>query len=69
MKLIELKNIIYDRDRVSIREAGTQGKAIDYLITFSEAVEKYGGYYLWSLEADSSNCFNIIVSEDNLLHC
>ena len=64
MKLRELKGIICDADRASIREIGTNGKPEDYMITFSKAVEKYGGYDVWWLEADSQNCFNIIVAED-----
>ena len=66
MKLKELKGIIYQDDRVTIIEAGKNGKAEDYLIKFSEAVKKYGSYYVWWIEADSPNCFNIIIDEDNI---
>lgn len=64
LKLIELKDIIYCDDRVTIREAGTNGKREDYMILFSKALEKYWNYYVWWIEADSVNCFNITVSED-----
>lgn len=63
LKLIQLKDIIYDKDRVSIREAGTNGKRDDYMILFSEALERYANYYVWWIEADSPNCFNITISE------
>ena len=64
LKLIQLKDIIYSEDRVTIREAGTHGKHEDYMILFSKAVEKYRDYYVWWIEADSENCFNITVSEN-----
>lgn len=64
LKLIQLKGIIYSRDRVSIRQAGKNFKPEDEMLLFKHAIEKYGDYDVWWIEADSQNCFNITVGED-----
>ena len=63
IKLIQLKGIIYNRDRVSIRKAGEDWKPEDEIPLFRDAVEKYGDYYVWLIEANSQNRFNITVGK------
>lgn len=63
MKLLELKDIIYAGHMVTIREVDAYSRPEDHMITFSEAVEKYGNYYVWQIEANGLNWLLVTICE------
>lgn len=64
MKLSELKGIISKYCLVAIREAGTHGKAENFRIPFSNALDKFGDYIVWFIDPLAEDLLGIVVSEE-----
>ena len=64
MKLKELEGIINKYGTVSIREAGTHGKAEDFYIPFQLALQKHSEYTVWFIDPENETTLDIIQSEN-----